>query len=543
MSLKALIVEDENAIALLIRNLIDYDRLDLEVCGVAANGQEALPMIRDLQPEIVITDISMPNMTGIEMISAAKDQGLKSHYIIISGLNQFNYAVSAIDLGVEGYLLKPVNREELNDLLEKIVLKIEKNSKTERQIRFLKKSTKLQIKTKRRSLLMQLLYSKASGQESELFPSQVELLNKEYYYHFEEGTQFLVGFLRIDHTASLNYVTLNSIAETLVQRFDTEMKNHTIDCEEYNNGNGFLFLLNYRGDQHLFPYGFLSVLHSDLSESLGDMEGIVLTMTCGIPVATPSALPYSFDTAFSTMNARVLQGTGKVLMASDILSARKCTYTLTDSELEKLHSSIELGDRNLLTSDLTQIFKAGAQGCKDCPQLLQEVYCELFSEIVTYLRRSNLIGENFRHLFMTFQEGLNLHYKLSQLMKYAVSQVLALLPEKEADTVPETQIAAQAKAYINQHLSENLRLEDVAEKFYFSPSYFGVVFKEKTGESFTSYLTTARVSKAKELLCDISYTVDMVASAVGFNDRRYFTKIFKKEVGVTPKEYRKIYVN
>ena len=87
MSLKALIVEDENAIALLIRNLIDYDRLDLEVCGVASNGQEALPMIRDLQPEIVITDISMPNMTGIEMISAAKEQGLKAHYIIISGLN------------------------------------------------------------------------------------------------------------------------------------------------------------------------------------------------------------------------------------------------------------------------------------------------------------------------------------------------------------------------------------------------------------------------------------------------------------------------
>lgn len=144
---------------------------------------------------------------------------------------------------------------------------------------------------------------------------------------------------------------------------------------------------------------------------------------------------------------------------------------------------------------------------------------------------------------MTFQEGLNLHHKLSQLMKYAVSQVLSLLPEKEADTVPETQIAAQAKAYINQHLSENLRLEDVAEKFFFSPSYFGVVFKEKTGESFTSYLTTARISKAKELLCDISYSVDMVAASVGFNDRRYFTKIFKKEVGVTPKEYRKIYVN
>ena len=114
-NLKLLIVEDENAIAMLIKNLVDFEGLGLEFCGIAGDGIQGLEKMREHHPDIIITDISMPNMTGIDMITQAREEGLGGRFIISSGLQQFRYAMSAINMGVSGYILKPVNRDELNN--------------------------------------------------------------------------------------------------------------------------------------------------------------------------------------------------------------------------------------------------------------------------------------------------------------------------------------------------------------------------------------------------------------------------------------------
>lgn len=119
-----LIAEDEIAINNLIKSLIDFTSLNLELAGQAYDGQAAYQMILTKHPDIIITDIAMPGMTGLELIQRIQEEHIPSHFIIISGLSCFNHALTALKMGVEDYLLKPINKGELNDVLEKVILKI-----------------------------------------------------------------------------------------------------------------------------------------------------------------------------------------------------------------------------------------------------------------------------------------------------------------------------------------------------------------------------------------------------------------------------------
>ncbi|MGI6010035.1 MAG: response regulator transcription factor [Ruminococcus sp.] len=538
-TLRILIAEDEIAIANLIKSLIDFERLNLDFVGFALNGKSAYEMILEKKPDIVITDISMPVMSGLDLIEKAQREKLPVHFIIISGLTYFNYALSAIKMGVEDYLLKPINKEELNDVLEKTILKIASALQVDYQIQKLGIDAHLQTQKLRRSFIMDILYNK--DYLSEFSESKI---NEEYGFSFQTGASFLMGITLVDGIGALNLPTQNIIIEHLMRSFQTELKKHCYDMEVYNKNNQFVFLLNYPSDLGNRVLGAITVIYEDMASYLESYEELSLTISCGVPAAKIQDLPFSLNTAQKALNARILLHGRPVLLAKELLQTnKKPDIILSSSDLSAVRSSIEIRDLQKLDQLLKKLFSNAASDCKNCPHLLLEVFCDILSTLLSDFYQHKLVSANLTDTYLRYCDAIEQYAALKPLILFTLSFIKELLPLGETADNQENRQIQMAKSYIGEHYNENLKLEDVAEQVYLAPTYLGVLFKKETGESFSSYLTIVRMEKAKELLHDVKYNIAEIANAVGYSDKRYFSKLFKEQVGVTPKEYRKIYGN
>lgn len=539
-NLRVLIVEDEIAIANLIKGLIDCERLNLICTGIALDGCQAYEIIQRDKPDIVITDIRMPFLTGLELIEKVQsDESLQlsPHFIIISGMTSFEYALSAIKMGIDGYLLKPINKDELNNVLEKSIMKIGSERQIDYQIQKNIQDSHLYMQKLRRSFIMDILYAKFSRK------IPVDQLNKEYGFSFSQDSAFSMGVVQIDGIASQNLPTQTAIVEQMMRMFQTDIKKHCIDAEVYAKNNQFIYLINYDPQSQPLVAGTMSAIHEGLANYLASYEGVCIALGCGIPVASTDALNYSLQTSYQALRARILLGSSRVLSAQSLLSKKiKPTFILTESAKSALMSKIELQDRQQVRLLLIQIFKEAAQGSRSCPHLLLDLYRSTLSELLAVLQQHHFISRNPTEVYIQYGDAIEQFFSLKPLVQYTVSFIIKLLPFHEQEDNQEDKLFQTARQYMQQHFAENLRLEDVAAQFYLTPSYFGTLFKKKTGDSFRSYLTTIRMEKAKELLQDARYSVAQVAGAVGYQDKRYFSRLFKEQVGVTPKEYRKIYL-
>lgn len=481
----------------------------------------------------------MPVMSGLELIECAQKENLSVHFIIISGLTYFNYALSAIKMGVEDYLLKPINKEELNDVLEKTILKIANALKMDYPIQKLGIDTHLQAQKLRRSFIMDILYNKEYL--SEFTESQ---LNEEYGFSFHPGTSFLMGITLVDGISALNLPTQNIIIEQLMRNFQTELKKHCFDMEVYNKNNQFVFLLNYPADLESQILGTITLIYEDMASYLETYDKLRLTISCGIPASKIQDLSYSLNTAQKALNARIIIQKRPVLFADDLLkSSKKPEIIFSSADLSAVRSSIEIRDGKKLEQLLNGIFSDAASVCRKCPHLLLEVFCDIVSALLADFYQHKLVSVNLADAYLRYCDAIEQYASLKPLISFTISFIKELLPYNEQADNQENRQIQTAKAYIGEHYNENLKLEDVAEQVYLAPTYLGVLFKKETGESFSSYLTIIRMEKAKELLHDIKYSIAEIANAVGYSDKRYFSKLFKEQVGVTPKEYRKIYGN
>ena len=533
---KLLIVEDELGIAHLIKNSIDFDKLSLELCGVAENGKKGLEMIRSLKPDIVITDIYMPVMNGVDMITQASNEGTEAQFIIISGLTQFKYAMSALNAGVCGYLLKPLNKEELNILLEKTIQKIAKSHKVEYQLNIMESMIDEQRKELRNSYLFNLLHFRERVEEKD-----AASVNENYGFSFSDDGVYTVCVLLLDGLKSMNY----SASQTIIDQFSTEAYVHIqpvcIDMEMYLRGNGFVFLCNYAKEDVIKFKGLLSNEFAIIRQKLDNQSEIKVSMACSAEVGSLSEVIGALDSALDTLQARVVLGTEKILFAENLTAmVPERMYKLTEKEATYLTSAIDIKDKDKVKIILGGVYASAIKSAVKYPCHLYDTLTEVTFDIVSLLYRKNITGSMTSKATMMYRNTISQMSTGVDIVEYSVSYIMDMIPDLDSGGSDEKDLAANIRKYIDEHLSEQIRLEDVAAAFYQSPSYFGTVFKNEIGESFSSYLQSVRINHAKELLVNTNDTVDMIAGKCGYLDRRHFSKLFSNIVGVKPNEYRRI---
>ena len=535
--LKVIVADDEEKICQLILKLVDWESLDMEVVGTAANGLEALEKIRQLVPDVVITDIRMPGCDGMEMIRQAKLVNGSTEFVIISGYRHFEYAQTAIKYGVSDYLLKPIKKEELTATLRKIRERyLEKTEQLtfEERVRLVLKNDAGRLRT---SYFSGILYPKSREPEN----LSLEEINSQYHYSFQPGC-FQMICIKFDRIPSKDQKSLEFLADKTSQLADQLIRESCYDFELYVESSYVYMLLNYREEDKRTVRHQIKMMLDGLIVLESIMEGLRVTIGAGTAVRSAGQIRQSLRTSRWRVEQRLISGSGTVIDCEISETAKlpesrlfhdfntAMTKALESLEADQVHQVLlhlkkELMDRENITGH-------------EILQMSKEV-CNLY---LFCMKNQKISIENESGFVERYNAGADDCESVDSLFRFLMKEIessfsKAAQQKKQEDNRP----IRTAKKYMKEHYMEPITLEDVSAMAGFNPTYFSSLFKKETGSSFLEYLSGVRMDEAKRLLKETGLPVAAVCEKVGYSDVKYFTKAFIKYTGLKPNEYRKLY--
>lgn len=535
--IRVVIADDEVKVCQLIYGLIDWKSVDMEIVGIAHNGIEALELIKNLQPDLMITDIRMPGYDGLEMINLGKQIKKDLDFIIISGYSHFEYAQSAIKYGVSDYLLKPINKKELLNTLNKIREKYKQRTEqlsSEEQLRLRLQSN---IDKLRSGFFTELLLQKGIDRAG----IEIEKINKEYHFKFRRGC-FQVFIVKIDCEYENFYESIKILKEKLIQILQEHIKSECFDMEIYFKNSRAYCVLNYETDNQKT---IRKKLRSSLDEILVQKSlfyTIEFTIGLGIAVEDIKQLTDSLKTAEWAVGQRLIEGTGKLLEGGLMQDFSSNRDVLIADFTKNMETSLEVLDKNGIVAaiDLLReqvLGKSNISG-QEIFRLIMDV-CSTYLILLRNYQFNTDNTERFHEIFSLRADLCSSAWELFVYLSKAIGESVGTIIEdkKQADIKPIRTV----KQYIQQNYMKPITLKEISSLAGFNDSYFSSLFKKESGKNFSEYLSEVRMNKAKDLLKETNLCIADICQTVGYNDLKYFTKNFKKFTGLKPNEYRKLY--
>ncbi len=527
--LKVVIADDEIRICQLIIALVNWESMGLEVIGTAHNGLEALDLVTAGNPDILITDIRMPGCSGLDLIEKVKEQNPLIQIIVISGYAHFEYAQQAIRFGVGDYLLKPVNKNELNGTLSKLRDQILEQRQSELGQNELQRKAEKDVSLLRKTLAEQLL-------EQKKIDCSPEVLKETYQLNVQPGI-FQAFYLRMDcGTEELSESSVSVLMIKVREILERALRDRCFAMLAEEHGLACIGFLNYEssGTEEIRRALKLAVNQMELQKSL--FHPVNFTIALGSAETQPERLTASMKEASLLIEDRILRGRGRVYERLGHPSGSGRSAVL-EQYLRDMTKAVELQSTDLLkeavqafTHDLLAVRDIRGYEVLESTDSAAEMFAvktqmsDRISFLETFRTRSRLLGD--ADLLAEFLE--------SQLCGYLEQ----LTRDQENESVRPVR---KAKQYIQEHYSEPITQEEVSSAVGLSSTYFSVLFKKVEGEGFAKYLIAVRMEKAKEILRESNSSVAEVCRMVGYNDVKHFTHTFEKTVGVKPAVYRKLY--
>ena len=496
-------------------------------------------MIMEKRPDIVITDITMPVMDGLEMIEEIQKRQVNPRFIIISGYEQFEFAKKAMKLGVRDYLLKPINSVELNNSLAQLIQEISENGDR----RILLRNTDNHKEKMRISYIMSILY-----RDIDFRDMTIQKINRDYHYSFQEGC-FCFVTVKVDYYSDTVIGIKTHITDNLIMMIRDGFRDicHEVGVAGHQETIYAIVNLEENKDTMEKLHTLCGHVRASAKKLADDYVESAVTVCLGKAVTDIRALPDSLDAAIHLLDMRIVRGVDRVLDIREYgykKGAEESKYILPEQLLYGLVEKVECNEPTNTKPSISAIFRDALDFCKQedvsVYKTLQGVMLYVFSVVKQ--------KGNFPNEFMDVYQELSL--ELNNCSRY--SEIVDGLPEKMAagmlkfrreDQPGGSLIMNRILEYISRNYDKQLRLEEVAEQVFITPAYLGIIFKKETGKNFTAYLTELRMEKAKELLLDVRININEITYKVGYNNVRYFSRTFKEYVGITPKEYRRIHAN
>ena len=541
---KVYLVEDEIIIRQSIKNSIDWEKEGYEFVGDASDGELALPVILKEKPDILITDIRMPFMDGLELSRMVKAELPDIKIVILSGYDDFEYAKQAIKIGVAEYLLKPVSSAVLLEHLSEIAEKV----RDEREDLALKKVYYQEMQENEELIKMKFLGELISGKLS-----LADAMEKGKRFHMNLSGPFyriiLFKFIQEDHVQAEQSEVLAGAYEAVggyVDRFR--------DVFRFQRGvEGWAFLLtSVEEEMETQTKAFIEGLKAVIApfDTLTWVGGI------GSEVARIRALRYSFREADKAFAGRFVQE------PNQIISVEQLNFEQQDNEFD---ANI-FGEINQFDQIITRFLSNGS--LEEVESFVGALFTEISEDHFRSLMIRQYIIMNIYATVLTFCKQLRKDAGVEgevygqwegireneEILKLAVTTAESVDDIKDyigtlldhaielRNTVGGrrySEIIQTAKERIEQdYMTEDISLNSVAAEVCMSPSYFSSVFSKEMGKTFIEYLTEVRMEKAKQYLACSSMKTSEISYEVGYKDPHYFSYIFKKTQGCTPKEYR-----
>ncbi len=521
-----LIVDDEAEIRSGLRSIIPWEDYSITLIGTAANGAEALDKIRYYEPDIVITDIQMPGMNGLELVRRAKEEQFDCSFVILSGYDEFEYARNAIRYGVKEYLLKPISIRDLTDLIQNLKEEIlSRRDYHSDQLSTLRKLRKAQVSLRKQNLIPQLLRGELSAQELNKVFEEYDLPIRD-----KESCAVLIQAFSTYPYAEENAELVNTLVP-LVETLEEDISGLPALISDYAPA-GLVMIVNlpFQSDQW-------DSLHKMLEYHIKKInnDGLVcITAAIGKPVSSLCAISASFQEARQIITWHIYPETGPVIDSSVLDTGQPAVIMpgddLLDAVLKDDRDGIQIRLKLYLDKLMTPVLPPPSYLYSMCNYLI----ITMQSQLSRYLDGppKSYTGNSFAAL-----QSLNSIEDIESFMIKILSGFAEELAVSQA--AKNDPFIQKALDYINKNLLKNPRTEDVCSYLGLSKSYFSTYFKNKTKLNFRDYTLDLKINYAQEQLKFQEHTSGEVSLLLGYEDYRSFSRAFKARTGLTPSEYQK----
>lgn len=521
MFYKVFFVEDEIITREGIRDNVDWRSSGFEFCGEAADGEMALPLLRTARPDVLITDIKMPFMDGLQLSKIVRERMPWVKIIILSGHDEFEYAQEAIKLGVTDYLLKPVTVQKLQNILQKLTLQLDQERKERENLKKLQE----EVEENRAMLCERLLFKLVVGAIS-----STEAIEKGQVLGLDlVARHYLVIFLKLELGDRSEQYDHDEYLQT--QRIITELAEKNPDIFILKRDWSDLILI-MKGSTPEYLEEERDLLINTIRQQVAKTR-YQLALGVGTSKKRIADISQSFAEALINIQnpaGRNRSGLSRAVEQAELLKVDK-------SAVENyLRSGVKDGFDDFFNAYLKPLGETALKSDMvknyifvDVALATARLVNDLGGDVEKVIPELNSIETTMANI-KTIEELQEQTYKiLSSALTYR-------------DSRPQGQyknLIRRAKEYIENHyMNSELTLNDVAAQANLSASHFSVVFSQEAQQTFKEYLTEVRMNKAKELLRMTTLRSADIAYQVGYNDPHYFSSVFKKNTGLSPLEFR-----
>ncbi|MFD0678352.1 MULTISPECIES: response regulator [unclassified Paenibacillus] len=521
--MRLILVDDEKGIVDGLKIMISRYIPECEVVGAAYNGLEGFKLIQKLQPDIVITDIRMPQSDGLDMIRMLKDKGCQTKFILLSGYADFEYARRGMQLGVQFYINKPVEEEELRDCVYQVIEAIRADNAKLQEVDELKQEVHSRIQE---SALRDIL---DVGSDNALMEELLRIARIP-----TEGACFACILLEFDGNVDA------------LKEFGLQPVFYQID-QALGQYRG-VYRFRYSGAQVsvVVTHGG-SIGYADLVRSVQRLKDKVyrelkLSMNVGIGTIQKQAggISQSFEEARYALSYKVVKGGDTVIPFPEIRNLTGRSHAVPEDMIAKLEAGLDNMDEMECVGIIREIFRGMEAEPSIGPADLQLHCLNILLSSVRKMSFQQLQQNDFLGRHILSLEGISRFRTLVSLEEWMVQVIRRIIAFKLAHKIPKKKdIITEVKEYVSTHYNEPITLADLAARFFINPYYLSQYFKQKTGDTYVNFLTQIRIGKAKELLENTDLKVYEICQMVGYSDTQHFARLFEKLTGSKPREYRK----
>ena len=527
-----MLVDDEYEVRHAILETMDWEALGFTVVGEADNGRDALELAERLVPDVIITDIKMPFMDGIEFVRALREENPAAKIIFLTGFNDFEYAQSAIQYNVMEYLLKPISAENLKRTLTSVREKLDCEQDELRDIEKLKRSFYTDKLIVRMGFLHTLVSAPLTAEHAASTIRKLEL-------KLDGECQILFITRPGRHSLQANTVgiddpdiMMSSVSNLVSQTVDRYLRHETFWYLEQ--------VVTVLSDTKKKLDALAEPMMREIQQNLQHFYGVSCTIGVSEPYTDVLATRVAYEGALSALGYRMVLGGGKIIHISDIEPRQETGPIFNQFDEVQLQTILKIGTQEQISEFIGKLFQMLEERratISDYQMCVIEVFSVVIRTAKGLVPDFELnVGKNLGIITDIFShETIEEIREWLERLCWRVIEYIGLQRQDSAEV-----LSRRGLDYMKEHFGDSaLSLKSVSDYLHISSSYFSSIFKKSVGDSFTNVLIKLRMEYARELLLSTNKKILELAQETGYTDQHYFSYCFKKYFQVSPNEMRR----
>lgn len=530
---KIVIVDDDTTTLNGLRSLVDWKSFDVEVVGTAHNGQEGLKQIELHQPDLILTDIYMPVMNGIEMLKQIREQGNQAEVIILSGYEDFQYARSAVKLNVIDYLSKPATLEKIEKVISESIHKLIDKREKFNEAKELEQFYEVNLPMTQKMILKGFL-------ESHYDTSQMTWLSSKFldmdtvHNHFaafmieyEKNHQF---YQRSEYDWLSIQCTVNDIVNEMIE------KNPELYLIE-NQANMIIIIVSSSDEADVYLKA--KSLGARIIDNIKKLINLQVWVAIGKTVSSLHSIRESYNEALELLAERENLMNKSLLTREDLVQLSRQSQRRPIEYYHSITALVISGQTDMTRQKIDEFidYLTHLEGLN--LNELRNIAVEFIGVLMTALYNQALsMEENGQNINIYKEVGsIQSIHDFHEWTKERILPFCKLMSSKSSDKHKKT--IDYIIRFVNDHYDEEITLDMISNKVFLTANYLSQIFKNSQGENFKNYVTRIRIEKAKEMMLQGNLKIYEIAEKVGYNNTAYFSQLFRKHTGLTPSEFNR----